>query len=123
MRIGPQSKEHIDYQKLLASKYKVGDKIYFQEEKKPYKIIARNDNYMVCTKPFNLKKTYLYTIVSIWEGIRGPDSLIFGPEYNYNDPIDAEKAIAKLEERDRLGGCFDISHRHRCKLNIWRFPE
>lgn len=56
----------------------VGTRIYFAEEKAPYRIRARSDRYLVCTKPFNPQKTVLYTIVDLLEGVRGPENLVFG---------------------------------------------
>ena len=42
---------------------KVGDKIRFAEEKKPYTIRACDDRFLVCTKPYNFRpKTMLYII-------------------------------------------------------------
>lgn len=37
-----------------------------------------NDRFLVCTKPFNLKHTILYTIIDMEKEIRGPENLIFG---------------------------------------------
>lgn len=34
----------------------VGQKIAFANEKRPYTIQARNERYIIMTKPFNLKK-------------------------------------------------------------------
>jgi hypothetical protein len=42
-----------------------------QGEKRSYKIQARSDRYLVCTKPFNLRKTVIYTIVDLDQYIRG----------------------------------------------------
>lgn len=66
------------------SELPVGSRIYFAEEKLPYRIRARSNRYLVCTKPFNLRKTVLYTIVDLVEGIRGAENLIlgFGAETN-----------------------------------------
>ena len=37
----------------------VGDKIYVPNEKKPYKVRARDDRYIICTKPYNPQHTVL----------------------------------------------------------------
>lgn len=97
----------------------VGKRIKFIEEKVSYKIIACNDRYAICTKPFNARKTWLYTIVDLVGKRRGPDNMIFGPLYDYNDPVEAAKAIRDLmHEPGTLCRVLDISHRHDCKLNI-----
>jgi len=57
---------------------KVGDRVKFREERLPYRVIARNDRFMVCTKPFNLKHTVLYTIIDLCLNIRGTENLVFG---------------------------------------------
>lgn len=44
---------------------KVGDKIKFKSEKQRYIVKAKDNRYLICTKPFNLQKTVLYTIVDL----------------------------------------------------------
>lgn len=56
----------------------VGTRIWFQREKRPYRVRARSFRHLVCTKPFNPRRTVLYTIVDLAEGIRGPENLVFG---------------------------------------------
>lgn len=56
----------------------VGDKITFVEEKQAYTVRARNSRFIVCTKPFNARKTVLYTIIDLERDVRGPCNLIFG---------------------------------------------
>jgi len=53
------------------------DKIKFAEEKQAYTIQAKNERFLVCTKPFNPRKTVLYTIVDLVKKIRGTENLIF----------------------------------------------
>lgn len=56
---------------------KKGDKILFVEESKPYKVRAVGDRYIICTKPYNLKHTGLYTIIDKQENVRGTENLVF----------------------------------------------
>lgn len=35
-------------------KVNVGDKVYFPNEKKPYRVRARDERFIICTKPINL---------------------------------------------------------------------
>ena len=46
-------------------KVKVGDKVYVPNEKQPYRVKARDERYIICTKPFNLKHTVLYFIIDL----------------------------------------------------------
>lgn len=57
---------------------KKGDKIKFAEEKQCYAVRAANDKFAICTKPFNPKRTVIYTIINFKENIRGTENLIFG---------------------------------------------
>ena len=96
----------------MAKLYKVGDKIKFAESKQRFTIRACNSRYMVCTKPFNAKKTFLYTIVDLEEGIRGRDGYIC-TAYDYTKESEAKKYLKEL-----ASGKIEISSRHRYKLNI-----
>ena len=78
--------------------YKVGDKILFAEEKRPYTIRACDERFLVCTKPFNLiPKTVQYTIVDLEEEIRGTDGYAIGP-YDYYEDADCESILKELQE-------------------------
>lgn len=92
--------------------YKVGDKIKFAEEKKPYTIRACDNRYLICTKPYNPKRTVLYTIVDLQEGIRGTNFFVF----NIYDYVFTSEC--RLCLRDLISGECEISHRNRIKLNI-----
>lgn len=104
--------------------YQPGQRIKFAEEKQSYKIIAANDRFLICTKPFNAIKSFLYTIVDLQDKRRGPDNMIFGPQFDYNKPAQAEKAL-KILTRTAKQGIYEcnrddlsISHRRDCELNI-----
>lgn len=43
--------------------FKRGQKIWFEGEKRPYTVRACDERFAICTKPFNLRKTVLYTII------------------------------------------------------------
>lgn len=93
--------------------FKVGYKVKFIEEKKPYTVRACNDKFAVCTKPFNLKKTVFYTVIDLNKNIRGTENLIFG--------MGAETHNECIEMLQRLtAGETDISHRNNIKCNIER---
>lgn len=58
-------------------KIDIGSKIRFEREKQKYTVQASNEYFAICTKPFNPKKTVLYTIIDWREDIRGAENLIF----------------------------------------------
>jgi len=90
---------------------KVGDKIKFEEEKRPYRIRALGKRYAICTKPFNPKKTVLYTIVDFVDKIRGTENLVFG--------LGAETDKQCKEMLNRIEtGYTEVSYRNRIDLNI-----
>lgn len=99
--------------------YQPGQRIKFAEEKQSYKIVAANERFLICTKPFNAQKTFLYTIVDLEDRRRGPDDKVFGPAYDYNDPAEANKALADLSsDQTDWENSLGISHRRDCDLNI-----
>lgn len=95
------------------SNAQIGARVWFAGEKKPYKVRARNDRYLICTKPFNPQKTVLYTIVDLQRGVRGRDNLIFGSGYETDEQI--RESMQKLE-----GGDMGVSYRHCGDLEVER---
>jgi hypothetical protein len=57
---------------------KVGSKVKFKPEKRVYTVQASDARFAICTKPFNLKRTVLYTVIDFEENVRGTENLIFG---------------------------------------------
>lgn len=91
---------------------KVGDKIKFKSEKQRYTVVGADDRYLICVKPFNARKTYLYTIVDLVEKIRGPDYWIFG-RYDHRVENDIKQCLTDLQS-----GETEISRRNRIKLDL-----
>ena len=91
--------------------FKKGAKIKFAEEKRPYIIRDIGKRYAVCTKPFNLKNTVLYTIIDIEKKIRGTENLIFGFGAETDDQC--REMLLRLES-----GETEISHRNWIPLII-----
>lgn len=91
----------------------VGTKIWFESERQGYTVRASNTAFAILTKPFNISKTVLYTIID-WElGIRGPSNLIFN--------IGAETDEQCLGLLDMLtSGEIEVSSRRCVELNIRR---
>lgn len=92
---------------------KVGDKVKFESEKHRYTVQAKSDRYIICTKPFNARKTYLYTIVDLERLVRGAVGLIFGLTDDVNSPEKAQECINDLKN-----GEYEVSHRNCKKLDI-----
>lgn len=128
-------------------KIPVGSKVKFQSERLRYTVQASDERFAICTKPFNLMKSFtnkkhctvLYSIIDFDEDVRGPENLVFG--------MGAETRKQCEEMLDRLNGrnrdykkelkAFteaglspelaeehpeptEVSYRHRCTLDIQR---
>jgi hypothetical protein len=87
-------------------------KILFTGEKMAYTVKACNERYAICTKPFNLKKTVLYTIVDLEQGVRGTNDFVFNP-YDFKSQEDIEQCL-----RDLVNGSVGISRRNSVPLAI-----
>lgn len=85
----------------------VGSKIRIDGERQRYTVQAANDRFAIMTKPFNARRTYLYTITDLERGVRGPCDLIFGLPHHVNSPEGAAEALAMIER-----GEFEVTHRH-----------
>jgi hypothetical protein len=118
----------------------VGTRIFFAEEKSPYRVRARSDRYLVCTKPFNPKRTVFYTIIDLVEQVRGPENLVFGFGAETDEQCvemverlhaitkpETPKATAEIKAAPRdvrrmlkptYSGPTEVSHRHRIPLSI-----
>lgn len=75
-------------------------KVRMDGERQRYKVMARDERFVVLTKPFNAKKTYLYSIADLQREERGPCNLIFGPPTALNTVAGAEEALAMLQAGD-----------------------
>lgn len=90
---------------------KVGDKVYVPTEKKPYKVRARDDRYIICTKPFNPQRTVLYFIVDLADKWRAPDNMVFCSGYETDE--DCQERLAELQN-----GEIELSRRRGVPLDI-----
>ena len=89
----------------------VGDKIYLPDQKYPYSIKARNERFIICTKPFNPKHTVLYFIIDLKLGVRGTDDRLFCPGYETD-----EDCLNNLENLEN--GLLKVSRRNYVNLDI-----
>lgn len=94
-------------------KFSIGTKIKFASEKQRYTVQASSDRFTICTKPFNARKTYLYTIIDWKRKVRGPDNLVFGSFEPYNTRDGALANLLMLEE-----GKMEVSYRRYKNLDI-----
>jgi len=90
----------------------VGDRIKFRGERQRYTVQAASDRFAVCTKPFNLENTVLYTIIDFEQLVRGADDYILG-KYDYDEPDACVKALAELD-----AGEMKVSRRNNVALEI-----
>lgn len=91
----------------------VGSKIKFRSEKQRYTVQACSARFVVCTKPFNPRKTVLYTVIDFVRNVRGTEGLVFG--------LGAETKEDCEEMLDRLdSGETEVSYRNCIGLDIER---
>lgn len=94
----------------------VGDKIWFAAEKRPYKVMACDERFVVCTKPMNALRTVLYTIIDLQNGIRGTENLIFC--LGFEDIEHCNDALKRLQS-----GGSEVSYRNRIDLDIVKIKQ
>lgn len=89
----------------------VGDKVCVPGEKRPYTVRARDERYIICTKPYNPKRTVLYFIVDLKDKWRGPDDRIFCSGYESDE--DCTERLGELQS-----GKIEVSSRRGIPLDI-----
>lgn len=89
----------------------IGDKVYFPTDKKPFRVRARDERYIILTKPFNIAHTVLYTIVDLEDRWRGPDNMIFCSGYETDE--DCQERLVELKR-----GEIEVSSRRGIPLDI-----
>lgn len=90
---------------------KVGDKVYIPNEKRPYRVKARDDRYIICTKPYNPQHTVIYFIIDLVDKWRAPDDRIFCSGYETDE--DCNERLKELQE-----GIIGLSERRGIPLDI-----
>jgi len=94
-----------------------GDRVTFAEERQAYTVRAASERCAVCTKPFNARRTVIYTIVDFVEKVRGTENLIFCAGFETRE--DCEEALKRLTGQSGYVRA-EVSHRNRIPLNIVR---
>ena len=90
----------------------VGDRVYIPNEKRPYKVRARDNRYIICTKPYNPQHTVIYFIVDLADKWRAPDNMIFCSGYETDEQCQErlkELRSGKIELSMRRGIPLDIN--------------
>ena len=90
---------------------KAGDPVYLPGEVRPYRVKCRDDRFIICTKPYNPKRTVMYFIVDLKEKRRGPDNSVFCAGYETQEQCDE-----RLKELQT--GWIEVSHRYDVPLDI-----
>ncbi len=96
--------------------FRVGQKIKFLSEKQRYTVRSCNARFAVCTKPFNLKRCVLYTIIDLEHEIRGAENLIFC--FISDDQKDCDDALERL-----VSGETSVSRRNFIRLDVERIDD
>lgn len=89
----------------------IGDKVYIPEHKRPFRVKARDDRYIICTKPFNAQHTVIYFIVDLVDKWRAPDNMIFC--FGYETDEQCQERLKELQN-----GKIELSVRRGIPLDI-----
>ncbi|MBU9661863.1 hypothetical protein KTF22_08160 [Burkholderia multivorans] len=93
----------------------VGSRVYFEGERMPYTVQAHDERFLICTKPFAARRTYIYCIVDLKRGERGPDNMIFGRSGGYGSREECDKALRELADP---AGKLEVSRRRCVPLQV-----
>lgn len=100
-----------------AEKLAVGDRVWLAGTRRAWNVRARTERYVICTQPFNLKRTVLYTVIDLALGIRGTDNY-GGLGYDTDEEI--ARAAHLFSERGIRTEYAEISVRNNVKLVVER---
>lgn len=89
---------------------KPGDPVFVPNEVRPYRVKCRDDRFIICTKPYNPKRTVMYFIIDLVKGIRGPDNMIFC--FGYETQEECEERLKELQ-----AGQIEVSQRRCVQLD------
>ena len=62
-----------------------GGRVYVPDQIRPFRVRCRDERYIICTKPMNLRGTVQYFIIDLMEKIRGPDDRVFCMGYETDE--------------------------------------
>ena len=73
-----------------------GTKLQWKGQKRRFEVIARNDNFIIITRPYNPQKTYEYSILDLEYMKCNKDN--YYCKYNYQDKEECKEALKELQE-------------------------
>lgn len=90
-----------------------GQRVWFDDMKKPFKVREANDRYAICTMPYNfIPNKVIYTIVDYKRQVRGLDNMVFGTHDYYKDE-DCKQAFYEL-----LSGELEVSFKRSKRVQL-----
>lgn len=89
---------------------KPGDPVFVWNEVRPYRVKCRDERFIICTKPFNLKRTVMYFIVDLERHVRGTDNSVFC--FGYETQEQCKERLKELQE-----GRIEVSYRNYVPLD------
>lgn len=93
--------EQYDLKQLLYLFAIPGAKIQWKGQKTKFKVIARNDNFIIIARPYNPKKTFEYSILDLEYMECNHDN--YYCKYDYSNVKECVEALKELQEtRDEL---------------------
>lgn len=94
--------------------FQVGDKVYIENQKRPFIVRACDDRYIICTRPYSPKHTVEYFIIDLIEGVRGTDNMVFCNGYETDEQC--EDRLKELQN-----GEIEVSKRNFKMLELNSF--
>lgn len=83
--------------KELLYKYAIPEaRIGWKGQKKTFKVIARNDNFIIIVRPYNPKKTFEYSILDLEYMECNHDN--YYTKYDYSNKEECEEALKELQK-------------------------
>lgn len=89
---------------------KPGDRVFVSGETRPYRVRCRDERYIICTKPYNPKRTVMYFIIDLERKVRGPDNMAFC--FGYETQEQCEERLQELR-----AGRMEVSYRRAVPLD------
>ena len=96
---------------ITAEDLMVGDFVWTPDNKKPFVVKARDERYIICTKPYNPQHTVIYFIIDLVRNVRGTDNQIFC--FGYETQEQCEERLEDLES-----GLMEVSCRNCVPLDV-----
>lgn len=88
----------------------IGERVKLAATKRLWNVKARSDRFIVLTQPFNPKRSFIYTVIDLKYGIRGPHN-------SYGHPVTNDEQATKVVEALEAGA-IQISRRRQVTLDV-----